>query len=122
MAATRAAGPSPLHAVLVGATGAIGQHVLRAVLQDPRFARVTTIGRRSVDLDAAELPPEAGVDTGEVLGFVAVVHGWRQARERGPDGPGARPPRLAHRDSAASGQRGRDRCTAQTSAALLLPH
>ena len=59
MAATRAAGPSPLHAVLVGATGAIGQHVLRAVLQDPRFARVTTIGRRSVDLDAVELPPEA---------------------------------------------------------------
>ena len=58
----RALGPtSQLHAVLVGATGAIGQHVFRTVLQDPRYARVTTIGRRVVDVHASELPADADV-------------------------------------------------------------
>lgn len=40
--------PSPLHLLLLGATGAVGQQVLTAALADPRFARVTAPTRRAL--------------------------------------------------------------------------
>ena len=41
-----------LHAVIIGGTGAIGQHLVRATLRNTRFSRVTTVGRREVDVSA----------------------------------------------------------------------
>ncbi|CEL57409.1 Oxidoreductase HTATIP2 OS=Gorilla gorilla gorilla GN=HTATIP2 PE=3 SV=1 [Rhizoctonia solani AG-1 IB] len=48
-------------ALLVGATGATGRHVLRELLKDPQFTRVGEFGRRS--LPESELP---GVDTSKL--------------------------------------------------------
>jgi uncharacterized protein YbjT (DUF2867 family) len=48
-----ASGPASIHAVVLGATGAVGTEVVRALLQSPRFGRVTTLGRRPFALPGA---------------------------------------------------------------------
>jgi uncharacterized protein YbjT (DUF2867 family) len=42
-----------IQAVVLGATGAVGTEVVRALLQSPRFARVTTLGRRPFGIPGA---------------------------------------------------------------------
>ena len=42
----------PLRVVMLGATGAVGQQALMALLQGPEAVQVTTLGRRTVDLPA----------------------------------------------------------------------
>lgn len=45
-----------MNAVVLGATGAVGTEVVRALLQSSRFQRVTTLGRRPLEIPGA--PPE----------------------------------------------------------------
>jgi uncharacterized protein YbjT (DUF2867 family) len=42
--------PAGRRAILLGATGAVGGHVLAELLRSPAFAAVTTLGRRPVEL------------------------------------------------------------------------
>jgi uncharacterized protein YbjT (DUF2867 family) len=42
-----------MHAVVLGATGAVGTEVVRALLQSRRFGRVTTLGRRPFHIAGA---------------------------------------------------------------------
>jgi uncharacterized protein YbjT (DUF2867 family) len=42
-----------MHAVVLGATGAVGTELVRALLQSPRFGRVTTLGRRPFRIPGA---------------------------------------------------------------------
>lgn len=44
---------SPINAVVLGATGAVGTEVVRALLQSRRFGRVTTLGRRPFHIPGA---------------------------------------------------------------------
>jgi uncharacterized protein YbjT (DUF2867 family) len=44
--------PAGRRALLLGATGAVGGHVLAELLRSPAFAAVTTVGRRPVELPA----------------------------------------------------------------------
>lgn len=48
---------TPLRAVLLGATGAVGRNVLAEALRSPAFEAVTTLGRRRVDVAEGEAPP-----------------------------------------------------------------
>ena len=47
--------PESRTALLVGATGLIGGHVLDLLLADPRYTAVTTLGRRPLDRDHPKL-------------------------------------------------------------------
>jgi hypothetical protein len=42
------------HLVIVGATGMVGGYVLRYALEHPAVGRVTTIGRRKIDISASK--------------------------------------------------------------------
>jgi uncharacterized protein YbjT (DUF2867 family) len=56
---------SPLRAVLLGATGAVGRNVLLETLRSPAFASVTTLGRRPVEgVEAAGKLTQHLVDLG----------------------------------------------------------
>lgn len=43
--------PSALNAVVLGATGAVGGCLVQALLQSPHIGKVTTLGRRPLELD-----------------------------------------------------------------------
>jgi N-acetyl-gamma-glutamylphosphate reductase len=43
------------HLVIVGATGMVGGYVLRYALEHPAVGRVTTIGRRKIDISHPNL-------------------------------------------------------------------
>lgn len=45
-------GPGKRTALIVGATGAVGKHVLRELLESDRYSRVAEIGRRITSADA----------------------------------------------------------------------
>src|SRR5690349_10670783 len=47
----------PLRVALLGATGAVGRHVLAEALRSPAFEAVTTLGRRRVELADGEATP-----------------------------------------------------------------
>ena len=49
--------PSSRRLVILGATGAVGRHVLAEALRSPAFAAVTTLGRRKADVADGEAPP-----------------------------------------------------------------
>ena len=48
--------PAPRHAVIVGATGAVGSALLAELLASPRWGVVTVLGRRAPDALLATLP------------------------------------------------------------------
>ena len=49
-------------ALIVGATGAVGRHVLRELLASPQYTRVAEVGRRATPLSELEAAlPNAGV-------------------------------------------------------------
>lgn len=53
LAPDASSGPASIHAVVLGATGAVGTEVVRALLQSRRFGRVTTLGRRPFAIPGA---------------------------------------------------------------------
>src|SRR5262245_22231910 len=61
----------PQKAVLIGATGAVGKNVLRALLDSARFTAVTTLGRRT-------LPPEDQISSSPKLSQ-HVIDLWKSA-------------------------------------------
>ena len=73
----------PLRAVLLGATGAVGRHVLAEALRSPAYARVTTLGRRPVDLAEGEAPPgklaQHVVDLQDPASYRSLVEGHTTA-------------------------------------------
>ncbi|HEU0300984.1 MAG TPA: NAD(P)H-binding protein [Longimicrobium sp.] len=56
---------APARALLLGATGLVGRHVLDLLLDDPAFGRVVVLGRRPVDRDHAKLEQHV-VDLGQL--------------------------------------------------------
>ena len=53
---TAGTGSSPRRLVLLGATGAVGRHVLAEALRSPAFESVTTLGRRTPEVRDGEDP------------------------------------------------------------------
>lgn len=68
--------------VLIGATGAVGGHVLDAALRSPVYAGVTTLGRRPADT-AADAPTDKltqhVVDVGEAASYRHLLPGHTDA-------------------------------------------
>lgn len=61
----RMASPQPLHAVVVGGTGAIGREVLGQLLASARWGSVTAVGRRAAEAPA-EYRSQSGYDAGKL--------------------------------------------------------
>ena len=61
--------PGGKSAVLLGATGAVGGQVLRALLASPAFERVITLGRRAVSADPAGKLEQHIVDPGNPMTY-----------------------------------------------------
>jgi uncharacterized protein YbjT (DUF2867 family) len=62
------------HATIIGATGLVGSHLLRLVLEDERFSSVTALGRRATGVRAPKLT-DAVVDFRAPATFAALVRG-----------------------------------------------
>jgi uncharacterized protein YbjT (DUF2867 family) len=63
-----------MRAAIIGATGLVGSHLLRLLLDDERFSSVVALGRRSVGLDHPKLR-DAVVDFRAPASFAALVTG-----------------------------------------------
>jgi uncharacterized protein YbjT (DUF2867 family) len=63
-----------LNAVLIGATGLVGSEILRFLLADERFSKVTVLGRRSTGIQNSKLE-EHLVDFRNVAQWKNLVHG-----------------------------------------------
>lgn len=70
-----------LSRVVLGATGAVGRQVVRAALASERVARVTTLGRRPVDLPGspAGKPVQQVVDVFDASAFEPLLRGHDDA-------------------------------------------
>jgi uncharacterized protein YbjT (DUF2867 family) len=67
---------SPIRVVFLGATGAVGRHVLDALLADPRAVAVTALGRRSAPIaDAPAKLTQHVVDLEAPASYEALVAG-----------------------------------------------
>src|SRR5438552_3189511 len=74
---------TPIHVVLLGATGAVGRNVLAEALRSPAFETVTTLGRRPADIVDGEAPRgklvQHIVDFEESASYRALVEGHTTA-------------------------------------------
>ena len=64
-----------MHAILTGGTGMVGGSVLRALLNDARITKITSISRRSTGLSHAKLTEVLGADFNSAKGLVAPMEG-----------------------------------------------
>ncbi len=66
--------------ILLGATGMVGGEVLRLCLADPRVARVTVLGRKSVGVSDPKLTEVLHQDFGDFSGLEGALEAAALAR------------------------------------------
>lgn len=68
-----------LNVIMIGSTGAVGQHVLQTLLDHPEVRHVTTLGRRRIDHLCSEKLTQHVVDMEDAQSYAMYIKGHDRA-------------------------------------------